>query len=211
MAADHNAMKRILQLINERGWSLAEFARRMDVLPVHVSNWKRRGIPAERLAKAADVFGISIDSLAGRTAIPEQAIPIELSGRIPVVGYAKLGEDGFFTEVDTDHGEDGELNIPSKDPKAYALRCEGTSMMPRIQPGEFVIAEPSREAMPGDEVVVQDHDGRVMVKRFLYWRDGNLFLASINSNSNSVIIPAEKVMEIHPVLAIIPKRFLNLG
>ena len=82
-------------------------------------------------------------------------------------------------------------------------------MMPRIQPGEYVIAEPTRAPEPGDEVVVYDTSGRVMVKRFLYWRDGNLFLQSVNSDANNIILSKSEVKDINPILAIVPKRFLK--
>ena len=201
------AMMRICKLLTARKISLREFADRMGVLPSHISNWKKRGIPTDRLRRAADVLGISIDDIVGRTeGIPEGAIPVLLTGRVPVIGRAKLGDDGDFADVYSNDDNNGFLPIPSDDPHAYAVQCVGTSMMPRIQPGEFVLAEPSFEPMPGDEVVVEDLDGRRMVKRYLYWRENNLFLGSVNEQHGSVVIPAEKVKSIHPVLAIVPKK-----
>ncbi len=82
-------------------------------------------------------------------------------------------------------------------------------MTPRIQPGEYVIAEPNRAPEPGDEVVVFDTKGRVMVKRFLYWRNDNLYLQSVNKDAANVVIPKEEVRDINPVLAIVPKHFLH--
>lgn len=201
------AMKRICKLLTAKNMSLKEFADRMGVLPSHVSNWKRRGLPTDRLQRAADVLGASVDDLLGRTeGIPDGAVPVLLTGRIPVIGYAQLGDDGYFSDVYSNDDNEGFIPIPTNDPHAYALQCKGTSMVPRIQPGEFVLAEPSLEASPGDEVVVEDLDGRRMVKRFLYWRESNLYLGSVNENHNTIIIPSDKVKSIHPVLAIVPKK-----
>lgn len=200
------AIKHILRLLERKNISKTEFARQMGVVSSYVSNWKRRGIPLDRLPRAADVLGVSVDALLNRTEMPENGMPVLLTGRVPVVGRAKLGNDGYFAEIYSDPDEDGFIPIPSRDNNAYAIRCEGTSMMPRIQPGEFVIAEPSISPQPGDEVVVQDLDGRAMVKRFLYSRDGNIFLGSINEDHGTIIIAESNIRAIHPVLAIVPKK-----
>lgn len=203
-------MRKIVTLLEAKKISFSEFARRMGVMPAYVSNWRRRGIPSDRLPRAADILGTTVDTLLGRIEdMPKDGIPLLLTGRVPVIGYAKLGDDGFFADFSRADSPEGYLPIPSKDPQAYALRCEGTSMMPRIQPGEFVIAEPSVEANPGDEVVVQATDGRVMVKRLLYWRDGDLYLGSINESHPNIMIPAEKIQAVHPVLTIVPKKLWN--
>ncbi|MCG5031875.1 hypothetical protein MAF45_10555 [Mesosutterella sp. OilRF-GAM-744-9] len=200
-------MQKIVSLLKERNIKAAEFARLMGVQSSYVSNWKRRGIPADRLPRAADVLGVGIDVLLGRAEeVPNSAIPVVLSGHIPVVGRAQLGDDNDFADFSFYDDPDGYIRLQSKDPNAYALRCEGSSMLPRIRPGEFVVAEPSIEAMPGDEVVVQDTTSRAMVKRFLYWRDGYLYLGSVNDAYKDVIIPKQKVKSIHPVLAIVPKK-----
>lgn len=124
-------------------------------------------------------------------------------GRIPVVGAARLGDNGHFVELEypTGHG-DGYIDIPSNDPNAYALRCEGDSMAPRIKHGEFVIAEPGHMVTPGDEVVVKASDGRVMVKTFLYRRDGRVHLVSVNEAHPPVAIEEGQVDVMHYVGAI---------
>ena len=213
MRQGQQAMQRVIELLKERGIHDAGFARLMGVAPSYVGNWKARGIPADRLPQAADVLGVSVDYLTGRIAapIPNDAPRVEITGRIPVIGFAKLGDDGFFADMDVDQPQQSGdfIALPSKDPKAYAIKCVGMSMTPRIQSGEYVIAEPDRAPEAGDEVVVFDAQGRVMVKRFLYWRDDHLFLQSINKDADNVIIPKNEVKDINPVLAIVPKRFLR--
>lgn len=203
-------MKRIDALLRERGISAAEFARRLGVLSAHVSNWRRRGIPTDRLPRVADVLGVSVDTVLGRVENkPENGVAMLLTGHIPVVGKAQLGDDNAFCECSWYDEPDGEIPLPSRDPMAYALKCEGASMMPRIQPGEYVVAEPSVEAQPGDEVVVQDTNKRAMVKRLLYCRDGYVHLKSINNKADDVVISYDDIVAIHPVLAIIPKKLWN--
>ncbi|MEN9316499.1 MAG: hypothetical protein RIS35_2892, partial [Pseudomonadota bacterium] len=78
--------------------------------------------------------------LPAGNAQPETIRPYPSGNRIPVVGTAQLGDNGHFVELEypVGHG-DGYVDIASRDPNAYALRCRGDSMKPRIQAGEFVV------------------------------------------------------------------------
>lgn len=238
VSKNQRVMAKVDELMAKREMKTAEFASLMGVLPSYVYNWRRRGMPADRWVRAAEVLQTSVDVLTGRisndtlilnnaellndpsfaylknlrdtdlTLAVNPSIPVILNGSIPIIGCAKLGDDGYFADVfaDPDYTQ-GTLNINSRDPMAYAIRCEGHSMAPRIQPGEFVIAEPSVEATPGDEVVVEDLEGRRMVKRFLYHRDDCYHFASINQDFNPIVIDDKEIKSIHPVLAIVPKKF----
>jgi phage repressor protein C with HTH and peptisase S24 domain len=123
--------------------------------------------------------------------------------RVPVVGTAQLGDDGYWAELNgpTGHG-DGVVRFETKDPNAYAVRCRGHSMMPRIRDGEFVVLEPNKTPISGDDVLVRHLDGRVMVKRFLYERDGMIHLLSINEAFPPHAFPLEEIAVFHPVVGI---------
>lgn len=131
-----------------------------------------------------------------------------LNGRIPVRGRAKLGDNGHFAEVEAEAGTEGYLPLQSRDPQAYALRCTGDSMEPRIRHGEFVMVEPSFQAQPGDEVLVVTRDGRVMVKIYLYRRDGRIHLASVNQKHGIIAIDEAEALRLHPIGAIAKKMIL---
>lgn len=60
-----------LELAAERGWNKSEFATRMDTLPQHVTNWIKRGMPPERHARAAEVLGVTVDRLLGRSELKD--------------------------------------------------------------------------------------------------------------------------------------------
>lgn len=130
--------------------------------------------------------------------------------QIPIVGIAQLGDNGHWCEIDypTGYG-DGYINYPSKDAQAYALRCIGDSMKPRIRNGEFVIVEPNSEAISGDEVLVKANDGRVMVKILLYKRDGRVYLQSLNEAHPSLSIKLDDIAVIHPIAAIVKSMLWN--
>ena len=127
-------------------------------------------------------------------------IPKTLRTRVPVVGTASLGDNGYWAEMDYPAGAgDGTVQFHSNDSNAYAIRCRGASMMPRIREGEFVVVEPNRTPTPGDDVLVKHLDGRVMVKRFLYERDGMIHLLSINEAFPPHAFPRDQIELFHPV------------
>jgi len=101
--------------------------------------------------------------------------------RIPVIGTAKLGGDGFYEEISTAPGAgDGYLDIDSEDGHAYCLRVRGMSMFPAIRDGWYVLVEPNQRCQPGSYVLIRLRDGRKMVKELLFERDGTVEVMSIN-------------------------------
>lgn len=137
-------------------------------------------------------------------------------GVVPVVGMAKLGAHGYFDAIDypVGHG-DGYVLISSSDENAYALRVVGDSMEPRIRNGEYVMIEPNRPYVSGDDVLVQFTDGTVtqsMIKVFMHERDGFVRLLSVNDAHAPMTIERERILKIHPVGAILkPSRYISAG
>lgn len=118
----------------------------------------------------------------------------------PVVGFAQLGDNGHFVDIDypVGYGE-GFVAAPTEDKDAYALRCIGDSMRPRIKDREFVVVEPNHVIEPGDEVLVKSKDGRVMVKEFLYERAGRVHLISVNEAHAPIAIDKDNIEKMHYV------------
>jgi phage repressor protein C with HTH and peptisase S24 domain len=143
---------------------------------------------------------------------PFDPVPLPPGKRIPVVGMASLGDNGFWADLEYIQGHgDGYLDFPSQDPNAYSIRCKGDSMQPRIKDGEFVVIEPAHIVEPGDEVLVKARDGRVMVKTFLYERAGRTHLSSVNENHAPIIIEKEQIEKMHYVGAIVKNAYWRHG
>ena len=75
-------------------------------------------------------------------------------------------------------------------------------MKPRIRHGEFVIVEPNRAVAPGDEVLVKEKNGRVMVKELSYIRDGMVYLDSVNEAHPKISVSQQDVEVMHYVAGI---------
>lgn len=60
-------LERIKELANEKNMTIAELERRLDFGQGSIRKWDKQSPSAERLNKAADFFGVSVDYLLGNT------------------------------------------------------------------------------------------------------------------------------------------------
>lgn len=143
-------------------------------------------------------------------AIMKVSEPSKKPNTIPIVGTAQLGIDGFWDENQYPTGfGDGSIAWVSNDQNAYALKCVGDSMSPRIRHGEYVLVEPNHGVMPGDEVVVKTTDGQSMIKLFLYEREGRVHLDSVNNHFGQTVIDKESIARMHYVAGIAKASLLR--
>lgn len=179
--------------------ALVKFAKALDVRPSEISTSL-----AERIDDYYDAMGADTDLQRRSLAEAGPGREAERLRGTPVVGTAQLGDGGYWYELETPVGHgDGWVRYPSSDPNAYALRCKGDSMRPRIKPGEFVICEPHTSYSPGDEVMVKDTNGRSMVKVLNFQRADMLELGSVNEDHKPITIDMKDVEAIHFVAAIL--------
>jgi len=85
--------------------------------------------------------------------------------RVPIVGKAAAGPDGSFID---DRMPGDHPGVEPFDPEiSIAVEIDGTSMVPRFRPREIAIFGSLHEdpaALINQEVLVQTHDGRQMIK-----------------------------------------------
>lgn len=124
--------------------------------------------------------------------------------KVPVVGSASLGLDGFWSELEypVGHG-DGFMEHFSSDANAYALRVRGDSMFPAIRDGNIVVVEPNTPPVVGEFVMVQLHDGRSTVKEFLWHKGGVYAFQAVNGQAR-LTLDESQVSKVHFVGAILP-------
>lgn len=218
--------KRIREAREARDWTQEELARRSGVAQATISALETRDSRrSEYAAPLAEALGVSVEELAGSTAIrnllsarestPASYHPADTAdrARVPVVGTVQAGDDGYWEELQypVGHG-DGFIRYPSRDPNAYALRVKGDSMRPRIKPGEFILVEPNTALIPGEEVLITTTDGRSMVKLLGPRRDGMIELQSINEDHRPITVEETQIRAMHYVSAIVkPSRYYRDG
>lgn len=213
-------------LLERAGKNPTSLARAIDAndrrLQPALSRFLHGRATPNSIKPAADYFDIDVSVFASERAATDAARRLGFIGgdfgdtpaeqpqrppppeaRVPVVGTAQLGDNGYFCELEYAVGfGDGWIQWISTDPNVYAVRCRGESMKPRIRHGEFVIVEPGKPVNPGDEVLVKVTDGRVMVKTFAFERDGLMHFDSINETHPRISLPNADVTSMHYVAGI---------
>lgn len=194
--------KRIERLLEKKnGGNQSELAKFVDVSPQAVQQWiaEKTSPRGGNLEKAADFLGVTPAEL--RFGIEPDAEPAGKPRSVRLVkikGLAKLGDNGYYEEIDSD----GWVESYSPDPDAYGLRVKGDSMHPAIRNGSIVIIEPRGQLVPGEYVAIALADGRKMVKELIFNRTDEIVVESVNGNRRRTI-ECKNIVTIHPVAAVV--------
>lgn len=115
---------------------------------------------------------------------------------IKIRGTAQMGTEGYWYALDE---AEGVVDVPSRDPDAYALRLKGDSMAPAIRSGWVAIIEPRHRLVPLEYVMIQLRDGECMLKELLQANDEEVVVQSVNEQFGRRTIPADQIETIHYV------------
>ena len=139
---------------------------------------KARWPSTESLAKILEATGTSFDDFVH---FVDSTVRREIT-RIPVIGLAQAGSDGYFDDGGFPAGTGWEeVAFPDiEDANAYALEVSGDSMLPLFRDGDTVIVSPSEQVRRGDRVVVKTVGGEVMVKQLARRTARHVELVSLN-------------------------------
>ncbi len=197
--------------------TLAEFARLLGRMSTQKLNgWKKRGQvsadESDRVAKFIYAERISLqepgapDYVSNAFAGPSKPRPLR---RIPIVGRARGGDNGFMEEeqYSVGHGN-GWLEVPTKDQNSFGLRIEGDSMDPVFPHGSYAAVEPNEMYEVGDDVYVALHDGRKLIKRLAWDRKDSVRLDSYNQHHASITIDRVEIAAIYPVTPVRRRHFI---
>ena len=174
------------RMAEKHGMSPSGLARRSGLDPTTFNKSKRitkegkqRWPSTESVAKILTTTG---DSLAEFVAQMGEDNASVLAQRIPVIGYAQAGEEGYFDDAGypTGNGWDEVLFPQIGDLHAFALEISGDSMVPIFRDGDTIIVSPSADIRRGDRVVVRTRDGEVMAKELARQSARKVELVSLN-------------------------------
>jgi SOS-response transcriptional repressor LexA len=167
-------IQRVLEWMRDKGWSQSELANRLGISAAHITNWKARGLPADRYVQVAAVFGKTVDQLLGMgSADANVSAGPDVRGSVPLLNKVNAG---MYREIIDTPPEDVTF-IPTAAPaKSYtfALRVEGDSMEPKFTDGMVIIVEPDLAPMPNDYVVAVNGDNEATFKQLI--KDGGDWL-----------------------------------
>jgi phage repressor protein C with HTH and peptisase S24 domain len=198
-------------LAAEHGLSPSGLARKAGLDPTSFNISKRRTgdgrfrwPSTESLAKIFTATGAKLDDFTalvmGARALPE-ARPKGRS-RIPLIGMAQAGAEGFFDDGGYPAGAGwDEVELPSTaDVNAYALTISGDSMLPVYREGDAIIVSPAAPVRVGDRVVARVADGSVMAKLLLRRTAAKIELASLNPEFPELKFAANEVVWMHRII-----------
>lgn len=220
MSTIHTRIKRLREA---KGLSMEQLADAVSVSWQTVQQWengktapqrKRLGAVATALGTTAEylLLGDLHHGVGGARDNGRPRSEVEYVGkydrerrRMPVVGIAQLGENGYYELLDYPKGHgDGYIMHTSSDPDAYVLQVRGDSMTPAIRNGWYVVVEPNGTLAAGEYVAIQLQDGRKMVKELLVQhRLGDLDVMSVNGNVR-ISLRASDIESVQSVGAVIP-------
>ncbi len=200
-------------LAAETGLSASGLARRAGLDPTTFNPSKRRmpdGRPrwpsTESLAKVLDATGASLDAfselVSGARALASAATIRSVTRRIPLIGLAQAGGEGFFDDGGYPVGGGwDEVSLPEiGDANAYALEISGDSMEPVFRDGDMVIVSPAAPIRRGDRVVVRTGDGEVMAKQLARRSARRVELRSLNPAHPDYSFDLAEVAWIHRIV-----------
>jgi len=187
------------RLADKYGLSPSGLARKAGLDPTTFNKSKRitkegkqRWPSTESLAKVLAATGASLTEFVE---LVEETADGAATRRVPVIGYAQAGADGYFDDAGypTGTGWD-EVVLPRiEDPHAYALEISGDSMEPVYRDGDVVVVSPDAGIRRGDRVIVKTTRGEVMAKQLARRSARKVELTSLNSSHPDRILDAEEV------------------
>ena len=217
----------IIDLCNQRGWSLSEFARKLDLPKSSISRYfnKSRQLPINKINLFADTLGVSSEYLLGIKISNNDLLDIynkldskrqskvyefashqldEQNGiqeeKVVYLVRGRQSAAGSMIHVDDVDAEMGVLPFSIVPNGANELvQITGDSMEPLIKKGSEVYLRYQPTVEDGEVAIVRVEDEGVTCK-YLY-RDGkNVILKSENPKYEDLIVDAEKVSVIGKVL-----------
>lgn len=177
-------------LAAENGLSASGLAKRSG-LDATTFNPSKRRMPdgrarwpsTESVAKVLDATGASLETFTAM--VTGSSLPVNSvrpPRRVPLLGLAQAGGDGFFTDAGFPVGGGwDEVSLPEiGDPNAYALEISGDSMEPVFRDGDLVLVSPMAPIRRGDRVVAKTVAGEVMAKQLSRRSAKRVELKSLN-------------------------------
>ena len=200
-------------LAAEYGLSASGLAKRAGLDPTTFNVSKRR-MPdgrarwpsTESVAKVLSATGASLEAftalVSGARALSSNSVARGVPRRIPLIGLAQAGAEGFFDDGGYPVGGGwDEVSLPEiGDPNAYALEISGDSMEPVYRDGDMVIVSPASPIRRGDRVVVRTNVGEVMAKQLARRSARRVELKSLNPLHPDFSFDLNEVAWVHRII-----------
>ncbi|WP_312136742.1 helix-turn-helix transcriptional regulator [Brevundimonas sp.] len=185
MTLTHASIWKGLDTLAKRaGTSPSGLARRAGLDPTSFNPSKRFGPgdpprprwpSTESLMRVLETSQLSLSEFAS---LADDATPSTL----PVLGLAKAGKEGFFSDEGLPLAEGWERTpLPALRDGLISLEIDGDSMLPLYRPGDKVIVDlEDTRVRKGDRIALRTLDGETLAKELGFISHSQVELLSIN-------------------------------
>ncbi|WP_367365892.1 helix-turn-helix domain-containing protein [Pediococcus parvulus] len=87
----------IKKISKQRGYSIAEVERKAGISTNYLYQWKKRNPSPESLEKVADVLGVSVDTLLGKSTAKPQKVDLAKNDTIMMFEGMPIPEEDMET------------------------------------------------------------------------------------------------------------------
>lgn len=171
----------VLALARAKGWRQADLAARIGVTDQSITNWKKRGLPADKLADAAQALGCSVDMLLGRSSPAEAPIGLTLEHLQKTLDVRTVVPKRTLEQIMAgDLGEEFE----------WAL--EDDALAPDYARGTSLVWATDKQPSVGSVLLLQADDGQLHV-RLMAQGKGTRVARAPNPNYASFDLDADRL------------------
>jgi phage repressor protein C with HTH and peptisase S24 domain len=218
MADRHQEAARhyVQTILDATGLDASTLARRVGLTPSTLTRFLNdartvHSLSARTLSKLADYSQMPLPRELGGAATasdPSRQLPTSKPLRnpeagprdLPVLGFARAGEEGFFIENGTVQRYVERPWFLIGRSESYSVYVSDDSMEPVFRHGQLLYVDPGLPVGKEDDVVIQLRDGQAFVKRFLRKAGGSYVCRQYNPD-REIEYPANDVRSVHLVLA----------
>lgn len=165
----------VLEKAADLGWNQAELANRLGVAPQFITNWIKRGMPADRLEPAADVLACSVDELLDRQFFRPVSVAHDSDDvRFDLLDVRAACGDGAAND---DHPEvvttmfipaavaQAMIGTTNRSGSVKIVTAAKDSMVPTINPDDLLFVDTTVTEYVGETVYLIRHGGELLCKR----------------------------------------------
>lgn len=179
--------RKLRYFMERQGLTQDQLARDLNVAQSSVSGWLAGNtLPRAGVLEAlSELFHCKKSDLIEEKE-KEPRIPSFSFHQIPIYDPISCGTGAWIDEQPEDY-----LGIPSEwtryGTEYFANRADGDSMLPVIEPGDYLVFEQTDAIMPG-KIMSVSLNGQYYCKRLRRYEDGKLWLISDNSEYDPILV-----------------------
>lgn len=182
----------------ELNLTLEQIANACGVGKSIVAKWERgevTNIKRDNIVALADVLRVSPLVIMGRGSLDETTIPpgfepMPEMDTVPLIGHIACGNP-----ITAEENVEDMVSVPSAWHSDFTLRCEGTSMEPRIQDGDLVAIRKQPEVENGQIAAVRIGDEATL--KHVYYYPNYIELRPENPAFASIIKIGPDMNDVH--------------